>query len=68
MHVIHHHALPKHTNSNYGFVFSFWDKLFGTSIELEMESNWKFGLKYAKDQSLTKRLYYPFTKKHLRNL
>ena len=30
MHRIHHSTLAHETNSNYGFSFSFWDKLFGT--------------------------------------
>jgi sterol desaturase/sphingolipid hydroxylase (fatty acid hydroxylase superfamily) len=30
MHQIHHHANPLRTNSNYGSVFSLWDRLFGT--------------------------------------
>ncbi|MFD2179826.1 sterol desaturase family protein [Veronia pacifica] len=30
MHRIHHSVRPEETNSNYGFNFSFWDKLFGT--------------------------------------
>ncbi|MDE2148325.1 MAG: sterol desaturase family protein [Gammaproteobacteria bacterium] len=30
MHRVHHSILPNETNSNYGFNFSFWDRLFGT--------------------------------------
>ena len=30
MHLIHHNPNPLATNSNYGFSFSFWDRLFGT--------------------------------------
>lgn len=30
MHLIHHHPNPLATNSNYGFSFSIWDRLFGT--------------------------------------
>ena len=30
MHRIHHSAIKYETNSNYGNLFSFWDKLFGT--------------------------------------
>jgi sterol desaturase/sphingolipid hydroxylase (fatty acid hydroxylase superfamily) len=29
-HFVHHSSTPTRTNSNYGFVFSFWDRLFGT--------------------------------------
>jgi len=30
MHLIHHNPNPLATNSNYGFSFSIWDRLFGT--------------------------------------
>lgn len=30
MHRIHHSVSPEETNSNYGFNFSWWDRLFGT--------------------------------------
>ncbi len=30
MHRVHHSILPRETNSNYGFNFAFWDRIFGT--------------------------------------
>jgi sterol desaturase/sphingolipid hydroxylase (fatty acid hydroxylase superfamily) len=30
LHQIHHSDNPKHFDTNYGFIFSFWDRLFGT--------------------------------------
>lgn len=30
MHRVHHSVIPHETDSNYGFNFSFWDRLFGT--------------------------------------
>jgi len=30
MHRVHHSAIPNETNSNFGFNFSIWDRLFGT--------------------------------------
>ena len=30
MHRVHHSAIPSETDSNYGFNFPFWDRLFGT--------------------------------------
>lgn len=68
MHSVHHHAIPRDTNSNYGFVFSFWDRLFKTRSDSKRLDNWKFGLKYAPEKSLLKLIYYPFSNKHLRNL
>lgn len=32
MHRIHHSAMVKETDSNYGVIFSWWDRLFGTYI------------------------------------
>ena len=32
MHRVHHSAVPEETDSNYGFNFPFWDRLFGTYI------------------------------------
>ncbi len=68
MHVVHHHAIPEDTNSNYGFVFSFWDKIFGTKSNSVIQNDWKFGLKYSSEKPLLKLIYYPFTNKNLRNL
>jgi sterol desaturase/sphingolipid hydroxylase (fatty acid hydroxylase superfamily) len=30
MHKVHHHYLMPHTDTNYGNIFSVWDRLFGT--------------------------------------
>lgn len=32
MHRVHHSTIPHETDSNYGFNFPFWDKMFGTYI------------------------------------
>ncbi|EKF20143.1 sterol desaturase family protein [Nitratireductor pacificus] len=33
MHRVHHSTIPRETDSNYGFNFPFWDRLFGTYID-----------------------------------
>src|SRR5215203_500693 len=43
MHKVHHHWQQPYTDSNYGAVFSIWDRLFGTYRELE-PSQIKYGL------------------------
>lgn len=43
MHHVHHHYVLPHTNSNYGNIFTFWDRLFGTYMELAPEKL-KYGL------------------------
>lgn len=35
MHFVHHHPNLPYTNRNYGFVFSIWDRIFGTYIDAE---------------------------------
>ncbi len=30
MHRVHHSVLPRETNSNFGFNFPWWDRIFGT--------------------------------------
>jgi sterol desaturase/sphingolipid hydroxylase (fatty acid hydroxylase superfamily) len=37
MHKIHHHYKLPYTDSNYGNIFSIWDRLFGTFLYLERE-------------------------------
>ncbi|WP_431167086.1 sterol desaturase family protein [Tenacibaculum halocynthiae] len=37
MHKVHHHNLLPYTDSNYGNIFSFWDRVFGTYKELDRE-------------------------------
>lgn len=34
-HFVHHSTTPQISNSNYGFIFSFWDRLFGTYTDPE---------------------------------
>ncbi|TMI65308.1 MAG: sterol desaturase family protein [Bacteroidetes bacterium] len=51
MHKVHHHWKQPFTDSNYGGVFSIWDRLFGTFMKLD-----KKDLHYGIDQ------YYPADK------
>jgi sterol desaturase/sphingolipid hydroxylase (fatty acid hydroxylase superfamily) len=37
MHKVHHHYMLPFTDSNYGNIFSIWDRLFGTYMELDRE-------------------------------
>ena len=37
MHKVHHHYKMPYTDSNYGNIFSFWDRLFGTYMKLDLE-------------------------------
>ena len=35
MHKVHHHYVLPHTDTNYGNIFSIWDRMFGTFSVLE---------------------------------
>ncbi|MGY0393078.1 sterol desaturase family protein [Bizionia sp. KMM 8389] len=37
MHKVHHHYVLPYTDSNYGNIFSIWDRMFGTYMELDRE-------------------------------
>ena len=38
MHKVHHHYVLPYTDSNYGNIFSIWDRLFGTFMKLDREA------------------------------
>lgn len=37
MHKVHHHYVLPYTDSNFGNIFSIWDRLFGTYLELDRD-------------------------------
>jgi len=43
-HQLHHSANPKHYDKNFGLLFSFWDRMFGTACVPEPDEDFKFGL------------------------
>jgi sterol desaturase/sphingolipid hydroxylase (fatty acid hydroxylase superfamily) len=63
MHKVHHHFKQPYTDSNYGAVFSFWDRLLGTFMKLEPHKI-RYGLdRYypsAKDEDIKTLLAFPF--------
>ncbi|ANH84088.1 fatty acid hydroxylase [Niabella ginsenosidivorans] len=66
MHKVHHHWKQPYTDSNYGAVFSIWDRLLGTYKELD-PSKIKYGLdRYydnTRDEDFLALLKDPFIKK-----
>ena len=44
MHRLHHSPEPRETNSNYGVVFSFWDRMFGTYVAPSGPGPQRYGL------------------------
>ena len=65
MHKVHHHWKQPFTDSNYGAVFSFWDRLLGTFKKLDIKEI-RYGLDKhypgEKDEDLITLLKKPFQK------
>jgi sterol desaturase/sphingolipid hydroxylase (fatty acid hydroxylase superfamily) len=65
MHKVHHHWKQPYTDSNYGTVFSFWDRLLGTFTKLDTKDI-RYGLDRHypndKDEDLLLLLKKPFQK------
>ena len=58
LHRLHHSVLREEHDSNYGAVFSFWDRLFGTLKEQEPKA---IGLQGVDEQGLLDLVKYGFT-------
>ena len=67
MHRVHHHAKMPYTDKNYGNIFPFWDKLFGTYGYLEADRI-EYGLDVfdKRDEHLGDLLGLPFDGKRYR--
>jgi sterol desaturase/sphingolipid hydroxylase (fatty acid hydroxylase superfamily) len=65
MHKVHHHYMRPQTDTNYGNIFSVWDRLFGTFNYTPAEQL-RYGLDVlddVKDEKLGYQLGVPFNKK-----
>ncbi|MGZ4969678.1 MAG: sterol desaturase family protein [Methylobacter sp.] len=58
LHRAHHSTERKEHDTNYGAIFSIWDRLFGTLAELEPE---KVGIKYSSPQTAFGLIKFGFT-------
>ncbi len=64
MHKIHHHYMQPETDSNYGNIFSIWDRLFGTYREMDLKKL-KYGLDILDDSTsgdFVEQMKRPFSK------
>jgi len=64
MHKFHHHYEMPWTDSNYGNIFSVWDRLFGT-FTYEDPREVRYGLDIledSKDENIAYQLMIPFNK------
>lgn len=62
LHWVHHHAIRHDTDSNYGTIFSFWDRLFHTKSPTRRSHAMPIGVEGERDMSLLKLMARPFTK------
>ncbi|HKK11687.1 MAG TPA: sterol desaturase family protein, partial [Flavobacteriaceae bacterium] len=65
MHKVHHHHVLPYTDSNYGNIFSIWDRIFGTFMQLDREKL-VYGVDVFPDElknsNITELLKQPFQK------
>jgi len=65
MHRIHHSVVIKERDSNYGAIFSFWDRIFGTMRRDEDQERIRIGMgAYQRPEALNflRLLWMPFTR------
>lgn len=60
IHWVHHHAVMRDTNSNYGAVFSIWDRLFGSKSATRRTLEMKIGIESIEDKSFLGLILSPF--------
>ena len=60
IHWVHHHVIQQDTDSNYGALFSFWDRLFGSKSKSVRTADMNIGLDQRNDKELLQLLLEPF--------
>ena len=60
LHWVHHHAVRRDTDSNYGTIFSLWDRLFGSRWTTPRRDGLPIGVENRKELSLAGLLARPF--------
>lgn len=60
IHWVHHHVAQQDTDSNYGAIFSFWDRLFGSKSKSVRTADMTIGLDNRNDKELLQLLLEPF--------
>lgn len=61
IHWVHHHRRKMDTDSNYGTVFSFWDRFFGTANAKRREMTMEIGVEGEEERGLPGLLLRPFS-------
>jgi sterol desaturase/sphingolipid hydroxylase (fatty acid hydroxylase superfamily) len=61
IHWVHHHAVQRDTDSNYAAIFSFWDRIFGSSSATQRVPSMAIGVEGEGVRTLRTLLTYPVT-------
>ena len=61
LHWVHHHAIRQDTDSNYGTIFSFWDRIFKTKSETQRFESMPIGVEGLGDKRFIELLKRPFS-------
>lgn len=60
IHWVHHHALRRDTDSNYGTIFSFWDPIFRSRSPTKRWATMPIGVEGRRDRPLLRLIITPF--------
>ncbi|MEQ8831323.1 MAG: sterol desaturase family protein [Alphaproteobacteria bacterium] len=60
IHWVHHHAVRRDTDSNYGNLFSFWDRLFGSFSPNRRRLDMKIGVERETERPFWRLMIRPF--------
>ncbi len=63
IHWVHHHAVRADTDANYGTVFSFWDRLFGSRSNTPRRLNMPIGVEGEREADLVTLAALPFRRR-----
>ena len=64
IHWVHHHAIRKDTDSNYGTLFSFWDRLFRSASLTKRWADMPIGVQGLRDRTLIRLVTTPLRSPH----
>ena len=67
LHVPHHHDQIEDTDTNFGFIFPWFDRMFGTYNTRTRTAQWRIGLDYSDDLPLGRLALQPFLPAQLKD-
>lgn len=65
IHWVHHHAVRSDTDSNYGTLFSFWDRLFRSRSLSKRQPDMTIGVEHEREKPLPALVLRPFLPRQL---